>query len=58
VLVLAGRGPSDSVEIPLEAKKLLAALQKAGLPDSRCVDIVAETFRLTRNRLKKIIYSL
>lgn len=58
VIVLAGRSPSNSTEIPPEAKKLLAALQKAGLPDSQCVDITAETFRLARNCLKKAIYSL
>lgn len=58
VIVLAGRSAAASAEIPPEAKKLLAALQKAGLPDSQCVDITAETFRLARNHLKKIIYSL
>jgi 16S rRNA (cytidine1402-2'-O)-methyltransferase len=58
VIVLAGHSAADSAEIPPEVKRLLAALQKAGLPDSRCVDIAAETFQLARNRLKKIIYSL
>jgi 16S rRNA (cytidine1402-2'-O)-methyltransferase len=57
VLVLAGCAPADSAEMPPEIKNLLAALQKAGLPDSQRADIAAETFRLSRNRLKKIIYS-
>ncbi|GBR73456.1 putative uroporphyrin-III C/tetrapyrrole methyltransferase [Candidatus Termititenax aidoneus] len=58
VLVLAGCSPADNAEISPEAKNLLAALQKAGLPDSQCANIAAETFQLSRNRLKKIIYSL
>ncbi|MDR1114361.1 MAG: 16S rRNA (cytidine(1402)-2'-O)-methyltransferase [Candidatus Margulisbacteria bacterium] len=58
VLVLAGCNPADNAEIPPEIKNLLAALQKAGLPDSQRADIAAETFQLPRNRLKKIIYSL
>ncbi|MDR1453488.1 MAG: 16S rRNA (cytidine(1402)-2'-O)-methyltransferase [Candidatus Margulisbacteria bacterium] len=58
VIVLAGRSAADCTEIPPEAKKLLAALQKAGLPDSQRVDITAKVFQLARNHLKKIIYSL
>jgi 16S rRNA (cytidine1402-2'-O)-methyltransferase len=57
VIVLAGCPKTNFAENPPEIKKLLTALQKAGLPAKQSADIAAQTFGLARNQLKKIIYS-
>ena len=55
-IVLAGGRP-DTAENLTGAQKLLAELQAAGLTGKQSAEITARTFQLTRNQVKKIVYS-
>ncbi|GBR72317.1 putative uroporphyrin-III C/tetrapyrrole methyltransferase [Candidatus Termititenax spirochaetophilus] len=55
VLIIEGNKAKTS-EIPPQAKKLIAKLKKVNLPDSEIAGITAETFDISINTLKDMLY--
>ena len=56
-VIAVGGAANSTDETPDIARALLAELGKAGLPAKQSAEITAKIFGLTRNQVKKIVYS-